>query len=215
MPKSKTVGPTREGDTLPRFSLLADDGSVVSDKTLKGQKTVLYFYPKDDTTGCTKEACEFRDAFPRFGQTDARIIGVSPDGIESHRKFKKKYELPFQLLADEKHELANAFGVWKEKSMYGRKFMGIERTTVIVDADGRVARIFPKVSVAGHVEEVEVILDEETTGSEYAETRFTTYDSLVPLPQHALARAAVGEHRRIPRAPQDAQRRILARPEPA
>jgi peroxiredoxin Q/BCP len=159
--KSKSVHrPVKEGDALPHFSLPADDGSVVSDKTLKGQKTVLYFYPKDDTTGCTKEACDFRDAFPRFGQTEARIIGVSPDGIESHRKFKQKYELPFQLLADEKHELADAFGVWKEKSMYGRKFMGIERTTVIVDEDGRVARIFPKVSVTGHVAEVEEALRE-------------------------------------------------------
>ena len=145
----------QEGDKLPRFSLPADDGSTVNNESLKGRKTVLYFYPKDDTTGCTKEACDFRDAFPRFGDTDARIIGVSPDSVDSHRKFKKKYDLPFQLLADEKHQLADAFGVWKEKSMYGRKFMGIERTTVIVDENGRVARIFPKVSVAGHVAEVE------------------------------------------------------------
>jgi len=153
----------KEGDKLPRFSLPADDGSVVSTDSLKGKQTILYFYPKDDTTGCTKEACDFRDAFPRFRGTDARIIGVSPDSVESHKKFKKKYELPFQLLADEKHELADAFGVWKEKSMYGRKFMGIERTTVIVDADGRVARIFPRVSVPGHVAEVEEALRE--TGS--------------------------------------------------
>lgn len=144
-----------EGDKLPRFSLPADDGSVVGNDSLKGRPTVLYFYPKDDTTGCTKEACDFRDAFPRFGQNDVRVIGVSPDSVDSHRKFKKKYDLPFQLLADEKHDLANAFGVWKEKSMYGRKFMGVERTTVIVDADGKVARIFPKVSVPGHVAEVE------------------------------------------------------------
>lgn len=158
-PKTES-GAIKEGDKLPRFSLPADDGSVVTSDSLKGKNTVLYFYPKDDTTGCTKEACDFRDAFPRFGGTNARIIGVSPDNIESHRKFKKKYELPFQLLADEKHELANAFGVWKEKSMYGRKFMGIERTTVIVDADGRIARIFPKVSVPGHVAEVEEALRE-------------------------------------------------------
>ena len=150
----------REGDKLPRFSLPADDGSVVSSDSLKGKPTVLYFYPKDDTTGCTKEACDFRDAFPRFRQGDARIIGVSPDSVESHRKFKKKYELPFQLLADEKHDLANAFGVWKEKSMYGRKFMGVERTTVIVDADGRVRKIFPRVRVPGHVAEVEAALRE-------------------------------------------------------
>ena len=153
-------GPIKEGDKLPLFSLPADDGSVVTNESLKGRKTVLYFYPKDDTSGCTKEACDFRDAFPRFGQTNARIIGVSPDSVESHRKFKTKYELPFQLLADEQRQLANAFGVWKEKSMYGRKFMGIERTTVIVDADGRVARIFPKVSVPGHVGQVEEALRE-------------------------------------------------------
>jgi peroxiredoxin Q/BCP len=157
---ANTSGAIQEGDKLPRFSLPADDGSVVTNESLKGRKTVLYFYPKDDTSGCTKEACDFRDAFPRFGQTNARIIGVSPDSIESHRKFKTKYELPFQLLADEQRELANAFGVWKEKSMYGRKFMGIERTTVIVDADGRVARIFPKVSVPGHVGQVEEALRE-------------------------------------------------------
>ncbi|HEX6627152.1 MAG TPA: peroxiredoxin [Gemmatimonadaceae bacterium] len=159
--KSATAsGSIKEGDMLPRFSLPADDGSVVTNESLKGRKTVLYFYPKDDTSGCTKEACDFRDSFPRFGQTNARIIGVSPDSVESHRKFKTKYELPFQLLADEQRQLANAFGVWKEKSMYGRKFMGIERTTVIVDADGRVARIFPKVSVPGHVGRVEEALRE-------------------------------------------------------
>lgn len=157
MTRSRVI---KEGDKLPRFSLPADDGSVVTNESLKGRKTVLYFYPKDDTSGCTKEACDFRDAFPRFGQTNARIIGVSPDSIESHRKFKTKYELPFQLLADEQRQLANAFGVWKEKSMYGRKFMGIERTTVIVDADGRVARIFPRVSVPGHVGQVEEALRE-------------------------------------------------------
>src|SRR6476646_7486944 len=163
MPMKKSAsapGSIKEGDKLPRFSLPADDGSVVTNESLKGRKTVLYFYPKDDTSGCTKEACDFRDAFPRFGQTNARIIGVSPDSVESHRKFKTKYELPCQLLADEQRQLANAFGVWKEKSMYGRKFMGIERTTVIVDADGRVARIFPKVSVPGHVGQVEEALRE-------------------------------------------------------
>ena len=159
--KSTTQPKTlKEGDKLPRFSLRADDGSVVTNDSLKGHNTVLYFYPKDDTTGCTKEACEFREAFPRFGTSDAQIIGVSPDSVESHQKFKKKYDLPFQLLADEKHELADAFGVWKEKSMYGRKFMGIERTTVIIDADGRVARIFPRVKVPGHVAEVEEALRE-------------------------------------------------------
>jgi peroxiredoxin Q/BCP len=148
----------KEGDQVPQFSLPADDGAVVTRDSLRGKNTVLYFYPKDDTSGCTKEACDFRDAFPRFGKTDAQVIGVSPDSIDSHRKFKKKYDLPFPLLADEGHHLADEFGVWKEKSMYGRTYMGVERTTVIVDRNGRVARIFPKVRVPGHVEEVEAAL---------------------------------------------------------
>ena len=150
----------KEGDRAPQFSLPADDGTVVTRDSLKGRNTVLYFYPKDDTTGCTKEACEFRDAFPRFGKAAAQVIGVSPDSIESHRKFKKKYQLPFPLLADEGHKLADEFGVWKEKSMYGRTYMGVERTTVIIDRDGRVARIFPMVKVEGHVQEVENALRE-------------------------------------------------------
>ncbi len=152
-----------EGDRAPDFSLPADDGSTVTLDSLAGKNIVLYFYPKDDTSGCTKEACDFRDALPRFGKIDAEVIGVSPDSIESHRKFKKKYELPFKLLADERHELADGFGVWKEKSMYGRKYMGIERTTVIIDRKGRVARIFPKVKVPGHVQEVETALSELKT----------------------------------------------------
>jgi peroxiredoxin Q/BCP len=150
----------KEGDKIPEFSLPADDGTVVTRDSLRGKKTVLYFYPKDDTTGCTKEACDFRDAFPRFDKTEARVIGVSPDSVASHQKFKKKYSLPFQLLADEAHKLADQFGVWKEKSMYGRKYMGIERTTVVIDQSGRVARIFPKVRVPGHVQEVEAALRE-------------------------------------------------------
>jgi len=148
----------KEGDQAPQFSLPADDGSVVTRESLRGKNVVLYFYPKDDTSGCTKEACDFRDAFPRFGKIDAEVIGVSPDSTESHRKFKKKYQLPFRLLADESHKLADAFGVWKEKSMYGRNYMGIERTTAIIDRQGRVARIFPKVRVPGHVQEVEAAL---------------------------------------------------------
>lgn len=146
---------TTEGDKVPDFSLKADDGTTVTPASLAGKKVVLFFYPKDDTPGCTKEACGFRDAFPQFGEIDAVVLGVSPDSLESHRKFKQKYQLPFRLLSDEGHRLADAFGVWKQKSMYGLKFMGIERTTVIIDRKGRVARIFPKVKVPGHVEDVE------------------------------------------------------------
>jgi peroxiredoxin Q/BCP len=144
-----------EGDPAPDFSLKADDGTTVTLKSLAGKNVVLFFYPRDDTPGCTKEACGFRDAFPRFEGIDAVILGVSPDSLESHRKFKQKFDLPFPLLADEGHRLADEFGVWKQKSMYGLKFMGIERTTVIIDRKGRIARIFPKVKVPGHVEEVE------------------------------------------------------------
>ena len=149
-----------EGDPLPKFSLEADDGTTVTRDSLAGKNVVLFFYPKDNTTGCTQEACDFRDAFPRFGKIDAVVIGVSPDGLESHRKFKKKFQLPYLLLADEKHELADNFGIWKEKSMYGRKYMGFERTTVIVDRKGRVARIFPKVKIPGHIQEVETTVRE-------------------------------------------------------
>ncbi len=148
------------GDKVPDFTTLDDSGRPVSLSDFKGKSVVLYFYPKDDTSGCTKEACDFRDAFPRFGKIDAEVVGVSPDSVESHVEFKKKYSLPFKLLADEGHKLADKFGVWKEKSMYGRKFMGVERTTVLIDPSGRVARIFPNVRVPGHVEEVETALRE-------------------------------------------------------
>jgi peroxiredoxin Q/BCP len=144
-----------EGDRAPDFSLKSDDGTTVTLKSLAGKTVVLFFYPRDDTPGCTKEACGFRDALPRFEGIDAVVLGVSPDSLESHHKFKRKYDLPFPLLVDEGHRLADEFGVWKQKSMYGLKFMGIERTTVIVDRKGRIARIFPKVKVPGHVEEVE------------------------------------------------------------
>ncbi len=146
---------TGECDKAPRFFLPADNGTIVSLDSLAGKNVVLFFYPKDNTTGCTREACDFRDAFPRFGKIDAMVLGVSPDSLESHRKFKKKFELPYLLLSDEDHRLADAFGVWKKKSMYGRKYMGIERTTVVIDSNGRIARIFSKVKIPGHVEEVE------------------------------------------------------------
>jgi peroxiredoxin Q/BCP len=144
-----------EGVKAPKFSLEADDGTTVTLDSLAGKNVVLFFYPKDDTSGCTKEACDFRDAFPRFGKLDAVVIGVSPDSIDSHRKFKAKFELPYRLLSDEGHRVADSFGVWKEKSMYGRKYMGIERTTVIIDRTGRIVRIFPRVKVPGHAAEVE------------------------------------------------------------
>src|ERR1022692_746649 len=121
---------------------------------LKGQRAVLFFFPKADTPGCTKEACEFRDASKTFSKKNANIIGISPDKPAAHVKFAAKYDLPFTLVADPDHAIAEAYGVWKEKSMYGRKYMGIERTTFVIDAQGKIAHIFPKVKVTDHYDEV-------------------------------------------------------------
>jgi peroxiredoxin Q/BCP len=124
----------------PQFSLAS----------LKGQRAVLFFFPKADTPGCTKEACEFRDSSKTFAKKNANIIGISPDKPAAHAKFAAKYGLPYTLVADPDHAIAEAYGVWKEKSMYGRKYMGIERTTFVIDEQGKIAHIFPKVKVAGH-----------------------------------------------------------------
>ena len=142
------------GKAAPAFTLDTDTGERLSLRDLKGKPVVLYFYPKDDTSGCTAEACEFRDAFPRFDKSKAVILGVSPDPVKSHQKFKAKYELPFTLLADTDHAVAEQYGVWKEKSMYGRKYMGVDRTTFIIDAAGKIAKIFEKVKPQGHATEV-------------------------------------------------------------
>lgn len=149
-----------EGDKAPDFAVQADDGATVTLASLRGAPAVIYFYPKDSTPGCTLEACNFRDGFPRFSAAGARILGVSPDSIASHVKFKTKYQLPFTLLADQDHAMAEAFGVWKQKSMFGRKYMGIERSTFIIGADGRIAKIFPKVNPVGHAAAVEQALAE-------------------------------------------------------
>jgi peroxiredoxin Q/BCP len=135
----------------------------VSLKALRGTPVVLYFYPKDDTSGCTTEACEFRDAWSDVKKTGARLFGVSPDGVRSHEKFRAKFTLPFPLLADEDHAVAEAYGVWGEKSMYGRKYMGILRTTFIIDGRGRIARVFEKVKPAGHAGEVLTALKQLAT----------------------------------------------------
>jgi peroxiredoxin Q/BCP len=142
------------GKPAPDFTLTDQHGKKVTLSRLKGSPIVLYFYPKDDTPGCTKEACAFRDAFAAYEKAGAKILGVSPDAVESHAKFVKKYTLPFTLLADTEHAACESFGVWKEKSMYGRKYMGVERTTVVIDGKGIVRQIFPKVKVEGHCEAV-------------------------------------------------------------
>ncbi len=142
------------GAVAPDFTVLTDDGATLTLSSLRGRPVVLYFYPKDDTSGCTVQACEFRDMFPRFDGSKAVILGVSPDGVKSHAKFKAKFELPFTLLADTEKSIATAYDVWKEKSMYGRKYMGVERTTFVIDAHGNIAHIFAKVKPAGHAAEV-------------------------------------------------------------
>ena len=142
------------GDKAPDFTLPTDGGGKVTLTKLRGQKVVLYFYPKDDTTGCTAEACGFRDSFPKFGKIEAAVIGISKDSVASHDKFKKKYELPFTLASDVDGNVLEAYGVWVEKSMYGRKYMGIERATFLVDEKGVVRGVWHKVKVPGHVDAV-------------------------------------------------------------
>jgi len=144
----------REGATAPDFTTVAHDGSPVRLSALRGRPVVLYFYPKDDTPGCTVEACGFRDAHARFGKHKAVILGVSPDSPRSHVKFRDKYGLPFVLLADEDHSVAEQYGAWRTKSMYGRSFMGIARSTFVIDKAGRIAKAFTAVKPKGHEREV-------------------------------------------------------------
>jgi peroxiredoxin Q/BCP len=160
-PRSPPTQPTqedtpmlKEGDRAPDFTVNTDGGGTIKLSELRGRPVVLYFYPKDDTPGCTKEACGFRDATPDFQGIDAEILGVSKDSIAKHDRFKAKYELPFRLAADETGEICEAYGTWIEKSMYGRQYMGIDRATFLVDRDGVVRRIWRKVKVPGHVDEV-------------------------------------------------------------
>jgi len=142
------------GSRAPAFSLPSDDGETVSLSALKGKPVVLYFYPKDDTPGCTVEACEFRDSWADVRKTGAVVLGVSPDGLKDHQKFRAKFKLPFPLLADEDHAVADAYGAWGDKSMYGRKYQGILRTTFLIGPDGNIARVFEKVKPKGHAAEV-------------------------------------------------------------
>jgi len=142
------------GDKAPAFTLPTDGGGTVSLAKLRGKKVILYFYPKDDTPGCTKEACGFRDNLPKFTKTDAVVIGVSKDSVKRHDNFKAKYKLPFTLAADEDGKVCEAYGVWVEKSLYGRKYMGIERATFLIDEKGVVRQVWHKVKVDGHAEEV-------------------------------------------------------------
>lgn len=142
------------GDKAPEFSLPTDGGGTASLKALKGKKVVLYFYPKDDTPGCTTEACAFRDALPDFSKTGAEIIGVSKDSVARHDKFKAKHDLPFPLIADEDGTLCEAYGVWQEKKNYGKTYMGIVRSTFLIDENGKIAAVWRNLRVKGHVDKV-------------------------------------------------------------
>jgi len=142
------------GKKAPEFKLAGSNGEQVALSALRGKTVVLYFYPKDDTPGCTKEACEFRDAARKFTSKKAVVVGVSPDSLKSHDRFIDKFDLPFVLLSDPDHEVAEKYGVWVEKSMYGRKYMGIERSTFVIDPEGKLKAEFRKVKVDGHVDEV-------------------------------------------------------------
>lgn len=143
-----------EGDPAPPVSLDTDSGQPFELSSLRGQNVVLYFYPKADTPGCTKESCDFRDHNKKFSKANTVIVGISPDASKAQAKFKDKFDLPFTLLADKEHKTAEDYGVWIEKSMYGRKYMGIERTTFLIDPKGVIKKIFPKVKVEGHAAEV-------------------------------------------------------------
>ncbi len=144
-------GSLRVGDLAPDFALPADDGTTVRLSDLRGKRVVVYFYPKDSTSGCTAQACGFRDSYPRVEAAGAVVLGISPDPLKSHEKFRSKYSLPFRLLSDEQHAVAEAYGVWQEKSMYGRKYLGIVRSHFVVAENGNLADVQVKVSPADSV----------------------------------------------------------------
>ena len=155
---ASTSSVLQTGSTAPNFELPSDTGNTISLKDFAGQKVVLYFYPKDDTPGCTQESCDFRDSFSRVQAKGAIVLGVSKDSVASHQKFKTKFSLPFPLLSDESGKMLEAYKVWNEKSMYGKTFMGIDRTTYLIDVDangnGTILKAYPKVKVTGHVDEI-------------------------------------------------------------
>jgi peroxiredoxin Q/BCP len=144
----------KEGTTAPAFKTTDANGETVSLKDLRGQKVVLYFYPKDDTPGCTKEACSFRDEFATFKKRGITVLGVSPDNEKSHKKFETKYKLPFTLLADTDHAIAESYGVWGEKKFMGRTYMGVQRSTFLIDEKGKIKKVFEKVKPEDHASEV-------------------------------------------------------------
>ncbi len=147
-----------EGKPAPGFELQTDEGETVSLSSFRGKPVVLYFYPKDDTPGCAAQACGIRDAYAEFGKRGAVVLGVSPDDERSHSKFKTKYELPFTLLADPDHQTAEDYGVWVEKNFAGKKYMGVERSTFVIDSEGKVAKVMRKVNPQSHADDVLAVL---------------------------------------------------------
>ena len=142
------------GAKAPGFTLSTDEGKKISLSGLRGKKVILYFYPRDNTPGCTREACAFRDNLAQIKEQGAVVLGVSTDSVPSHKGFKQKYALNFPLLSDSEKKMSNAYGVWKQKSLYGRKYMGLDRSTFLIDEQGKISKIFPKVQVDGHLDEV-------------------------------------------------------------
>ena len=142
------------GGPAPTFEMSADDRSIISNGTLEGSRYVLYFYPEDDTPGCTKQACGLRDSWSRVAETGVEIFGVSPDSVKSHVEFRERFALPFRLLSDEGHRVADAFGVWVEKTSAGRTYFGTERTTFVIGADGRIEHVLPQVKPDAHVDQL-------------------------------------------------------------
>ena len=148
----------KQGDKIPEFTLKQTNGTSVKSSEWEGQRIVLYFYPKDDTPGCTKEACSIRDSYAKLGKQGIIVYGISPDNVESHQEFSAKYKLPFPLLSDPDHKVAERFGVWVEKNVYGKKSMGIARTTFIIGEDGKVAEVITKVDTEAHAEQLLEVL---------------------------------------------------------
>ena len=180
MADSETPDWIEQGSKAPDFYLHADDGQKVKLSDLKGSPVVLYFYPKDDTPGCTREACAFRDRKKELTKLGAKVFGVSPDDVASHEKFRDKFELNFPLLADLDHKVADKYGAWREKNMYGKKSMGIQRSTFLIAADGKVAKVWKKVNVDGHDEEVIAALKELRVAADCAAQPYRALCSCPP-----------------------------------
>lgn len=181
------------GDPIPEFTLASTEGGEVSAMSLRGKRYVLYFYPKDDTPGCTVEACNFRDTLPRFSDIGAPVYGVSPDDLAAHEKFIAKYALNFPLLADPEHKLIEAVGAWVEKSMYGKKYMGVQRSTFVVGPDGRIEKVWPKVTPEGHAEEVLAYL--KSAGEEGSVSSENTAPAPSPARKTSARKTGTGKAR--------------------